>query len=101
MKDLAWLAGLVEGEGSFVRRGTGGWLFALEMIDRDVVTHARDVWGYGTVRWLAARGLGKKPRWVWRFEARDEVYSLAEALYPLLGKRRRQVIRRLFREIYK
>lgn len=102
-EQIVWLAGLVEGEGSFVRRKkTSTWLFTLEMTDRDVVEKAAGFWGYGSVRLIPARqrphALGTKDIFVWRFQRREELLALAFALYPFLGTRRKEAVRRLIRE---
>jgi len=96
--DIAWLAGLIEGEGSFFKRpptSTGArsrWCFTLEMTDEDVVRKAAATWGYGSVRKRCARqrpqAFGTKDLYVWRFEDRGQVYALLSAIYPWLGERR-------------
>ena len=102
--EITWLAGLIEGEGTFFRRtraATQGvsWVFALEMVDKDVVQKARDIWGYGTIRPIKARGLGKQDRWIWRFEHNNEIYALGAAIYQFMGARRKKAIREMFLEI--
>ena len=97
--DIAWLAGLIEGEGSiFGQTGTtdrarSRWIFSLEMTDKDVVERAAKIWGHGSVRQIPARqrphALGRKDIYVWRFENRAQVYALLAAIYPWLGNRRK------------
>ena len=93
--EIAWLAGLIEGEGSIVRalpdKGNpkGRYLFTLEMTDEDVVRRAQAIFGAGKVRESKTRGIGKLPRWVWRLDNRPDVHRLVTLIYPYLGERRK------------
>lgn len=95
--DIAWLAGLLEGEGSIFERPQNSrpsWTISIEMTDKDVVERAAKVWGHGNVRKVPKRqrpqSLGTKDIYVWRFEDRGQVYALLAAIYPWLGNRRRK-----------
>lgn len=100
IKDIHWLAGLVEGEGCFSTTGSNGTdAIMVWMTDRDVIEHAREVMRCTTK--IAVR----PPRRGRDGIARKELYGAvaygplaaqwAMTLYPLLGKRRREAARRL------
>ena len=105
MKDteIAWLAGIIEGEGTFFKRGAGRskglYVFALEMCDKDIVERACFVFGYGNVKPAKVRGLGKKDRWIWRFEKCSELCRLGSAILPWLGERRAMVVNQMLTDL--
>jgi hypothetical protein len=92
--NLAWLAGLYEGEGSIVavqRSNTASPTLgmAIKMTDLDVLERARDTVALGTVFGpYQSSYVGAKPHWSWNVQKAGAVFSLATALYPWLGERR-------------
>lgn len=95
MRDVAWLAGLLEGEAYFNAHGTSFTpLIKLVMTDRDVVCRVADLFGARCLR----EKRREQPHW-------KPAYSAAKAgviaagwmmtLYLLLGERRRTDIRRI------
>ena len=94
--DLAWLAGLIEGEGSFlvhlVRHKFYTIAIQVVMTDEDVVRKCLSVSGMGTVTKPRQRNPKWKPIWVWRVHKRTDVVALMNDLYPYMGKRRRAQI---------
>lgn len=89
--DLAWLAGLLEGEGCFlVRNGRGGPLVQLNMVDGDIVARAAEIMGGRSRPWHAERWGVKKTQTAWRVRIEgSKALGLMDELYPLLGIRRR------------
>lgn len=96
-ENVAWAAGVFEGEGSvylrkFVRGKAqiththGG--FRVQMTDKDVVDRLRDVVGVGNVVPCKPTGLGKKPSWAWQVQDRKGFSIVANLLRPHLGLRR-------------
>lgn len=91
--ELAWLAGLLEGEGSFLKgppSSTNRPRIAVEMTDEDVIRRAAQLVGVGYV------GSSKRdPKWKPTFRitvrGRSSV-SLMKLLRPLMGARRQQQI---------
>jgi hypothetical protein len=85
-----WLAGLLEGEGSFLqRRDRNGHLWlgvTMATTDEDVARRCEAVAG-GKVRGPYRRGRWK-PIWRWSVERHQDVISLMEMLRPLMGERR-------------
>jgi hypothetical protein len=95
--DLAWLAGLLEGEGSFMvhrdpatetQRARIIIRIAVHMTDRDVVERVRDIVGLGTV---LRRPPGKphhKETFRWAISAKAPTLKLMRLLRPHMGERR-------------
>lgn len=106
MVQIAWAAGLIEGEGS-IQTGegrysshTGRRIVAVRirvvMSDPDVVERLRDIFGVGNILpYRNTQGLGKKPLFRWDTSRHDEVKSICQAIYPFMGERRRGQIDRL------
>lgn len=88
---LAWVAGLVEGEGSFYAKG-GPYpaaRFQLDMADEDVVSHACAIMKVGQVDVQDKGKRSIKPQYRWRVSAQAEVAWVMDMLYPFLGQRRK------------
>ena len=92
--DIAWAAGLFEGEGCFTRKRNGGRLVvaaALSMTDEETVRRFHQVLGFGTVYSLdppSWRDGKRKPQWRWQTGREYEFRALVELLDPYLGERR-------------
>jgi hypothetical protein len=89
--DVAWVAGLVEGEGSFYLK-SGRYpqvIFQLNMTDEDVVRKAHSLMGgVGSVNPLAPGARSVKDQWRWRISAAAEVAWFMDLMYPHMGRRR-------------
>lgn len=91
--DLAWAAGLFEGEGSFGLRNNAGETYKyltlqINMTDEDVLEKFYNIFQVGTFRpWTPPSHAGRKPQWRWRVSGKD-AEAVAWALAPHLGKRR-------------
>lgn len=92
---VEWVAGLLEGEGSFLRKSRGGWVrISLEMCDRETVSRAAAA--------LGANGISRSDRGAERAWRSTYIASLngnqalpwMRALRPLMGRRRRCAIDR-------
>lgn len=97
---LAWIAGILEGEGSFVekhvKKGGRNYYYAkiqCGMTDEDVVRRLHTLTGVGNVNGPSVpRKAGHKPMWHWSVGAQADVIPLLRALKPLMGKRRSEKI---------
>jgi hypothetical protein len=88
--DVAWLAGLFEGEGHIrlIRHQTVQ--LDVRMTDEDVLRRALRISGCGNVTGpYTPSQPNRKPFWVWSVGKREEVREVLEAIYPLMGSRRR------------
>lgn len=92
--DLAWLAGLIEGEGTLttqVERGNVRWHLRVAMTDQDVIAHVHAIAGVGHMREQRApshTARGAKPVWVWDVTRRDDLFEIVTALRPYMHTRR-------------
>lgn len=87
--DVAWAAGLFEGEGScFVGSGQRQPIVAVVMTDVDVVERFAEIMGCGYVN--NYRRPPNKRFWRWSVTGRDDVLSVLGLLWPYLGERRRE-----------
>ena len=100
-KDLYWLAGLIEGEGCYT------WLkrvykpqVIISMCDQDVIEKAAQLMGTSVVSVYppSHRKRGHSPQWHAKVTGQRAIY-LMQALYPLMGKRRKARIDELY-EMY-
>lgn len=103
----AWLAGLIEGEGTIGARRhryskkTGiDYIYSyprisVQMTDRDVIEKAHLWSGLGRVNgpYLYKTRPQNKAAWAWCIDRRDEVLTLIGAIWPYLGERRREQVR--------
>ena len=91
--EIAWAAGLFEGEGCINykhqgKRGSGGQL-RLGMNDKDVVERFREIVGCGGL-YPHRPGTGSNvPCWTWYVYAAEKVTAILNAFMPYFGERRR------------
>lgn len=98
--ELAWLAGLLEGEGAFCRPSPAHPRVALKMTDLDVVERAAAAFpGAGEIREQAPNGMGRKTlyRVEWNSAAAKD---LIWAVLPMLGARRREQAAAMLADYY-
>lgn len=90
--DIAWVAGILEGEGWFGLNRMKGRTYphiAAHMTDEDVIRRLHSVLEIGTVTGPHPSQNGMKPTWRWRVQSKKDAARLLLALYPLLSTRRR------------
>jgi hypothetical protein len=98
--EIAWLAGLYEGEGSLcLQRGNGRWEMVLASTDLDVLDKARRIAGCGEIT-VGDEPSRAKPHWKtlykWRVRKTDELLRLMRELRPHLGARRGERVDEMF-----
>ncbi len=94
-EQVAWVAGMIEGEGSFIidRREGGRRTYAspriqVSMTDRDVIERLRDLCG-GRVAFEPQHGkMNRQDQWRWSLQGYDAVAALGPLILPWLGERR-------------
>jgi hypothetical protein len=96
--DFYWLAGLLEGEGSFLTgppSAPNSLRIALTMTDEDVVARVAALWGvaYHEVRQQRSHLMGWKPNYYVHLRGKPAA-ELMERLLPSMGERRQLQIRR-------
>lgn len=89
--DIAWAAGLFEGEGCFTSGGSGGAAMraTVTSTDRDVLERFARIVGFGTILEKRLGSTKWKPCGTWSAGG-DDAVALYELLLPHLGQRRRQ-----------
>lgn len=94
LRSIAWLAGLLEGEGCFLpKHGTNWPRVSLEMTDAGTVTAAAAVMGAQHVRSVARRRVGWRATYVASVSGHRAV-ALMQDVRPHLGARRRAAVDR-------
>jgi hypothetical protein len=93
--ELAWVAGVVDGEGTFGRVGRPGGRVRVVMTDVDVIERLHELTGVGLVYDRGRRDGTHKPVWEWDVTRRASVKELVRALAPLLSARRRETVERI------
>jgi len=90
--DIAWLAGLVEGEGSFLFNTSDSPGIAIQMSDRDIVARVAAMFNRNVTGPYKPRYEGSKESWSCRCHGKDAIAWMM-TLYPLMGERRQEKIR--------
>jgi hypothetical protein len=85
---LAWLAGLFEGEGYLGLSHEGRPQIQLGMTDEDVVNRACKIAGVGYVKVRPRLTKGGKQMWYWTVGRCEEAAQIIELMLPFLGERR-------------
>lgn len=86
--EIAWLAGLYEGEGSCYG-GNGTLHLSIKMADLDVLERAREIAGCGLVHGPYTRGPAHwKPMWQFRIHRDEQALAVATRIRPFLMSRR-------------
>lgn len=93
--ELAWLAGLLEGEGSFVaaprkNRSDHQLFVVMCSTDRDVIEKAHAVMNVGRITGPYNRGF--KDTWWWRVSSHGAAMTVMAAVWPYMGERRQAQI---------
>lgn len=96
-KDLAWAAGVFEGEGSISGLGKNRLRprLAMNMTDEDVMRRFHEIVGVGYIngpfvpRGLRVDGSPRKQQWRWTADKFEWVQAVLTAFWPWLGDRRR------------
>src|ERR1700759_307882 len=91
--NLAWVAGLLEGEGNFCLRGQR-LCARVKMTDEDVVKKCYDICGFGNFNGpYNEKYPGSKPFWTWESSCTTDVYYFECMILSMMGERRtRQIL---------
>jgi hypothetical protein len=97
--EVAWVAGILEGEGCWTRKATSNrWWIAVRMTDEDLIRRLRTLTGVGTIN-IELSKRGHKTAWTWCVAVRSHREWLTLQVWPWLGTRRRARIRELWPEV--
>lgn len=93
--DIAWAAGLFEGEGTFCiykiknRPDSYRSICSMASTDEDVIQRFHNIVGFGSFLGPYKHSHKGKERWVWQVQNYKECKQVAELFLPYLGERRR------------
>lgn len=89
-QDLAWAAGLFEGEGCFTLK-SGRPCCELTSTDKDVVMKFRDIVSIGSIRFIdKSMKENRKDAWAWNTSGYPSSQYIIALFWTFLGKRRRK-----------
>lgn len=95
----AWIAGLIEGDGYFVKNSTpanqANMGIVVHKADEDVVRRAHEWSGVGRVS--GPHQQRSNPTWRWSVVRAEDVLEIAGMIRPLLGARRREQLDAMLR----
>lgn len=92
--EIAWAAGIFEGEGC-IYQGTGVGL-VINMTDKDVLERFAAIVGVGRIRGpIAGQKANHKSFWEWRVGRQADREAVLLAFMPWLGQRRRDKAERM------
>ncbi len=101
-EEAAWLAGILEGEGSFLVKGhRAAAIQVVIMTDRDIIDRLVVVTGVGRIHGYAPVKAHYKPAWDWHVRRRAHIIFIIDAVMPWLGKRRTIAAQRVLDELAK
>lgn len=92
--ELAWVAGLLEGEGSFCANRKRLFIH-VTMTDRDVLENLAAITGVGSIYELVRRRSHHTQAYRWQIGWAEIASALAAQVYPLLSERRKGQAARL------
>ena len=87
-KQIAWAAGLFEGEGCITKRSGGYDKLQLNMTDFDVVRRFGSIVGVGQFHERKKDKPHHKPQLAWVCRNRDDIIRILSAFLPYFGDRR-------------
>lgn len=94
---VAWVAGILEGEGCWTTSKSVGWFVAVRMTDHDIILRLQEYTGIGRVNFDKSPGkLARKPAWSWGVYPRAHKEWLTLKVWPWLGERRQARIKELW-----
>jgi len=89
--DKAWVAGFLEGEGSFVPVQMGNQRvvrITASSIDHDVLLRLQAVTGVGNINLNYPAKGAWKACWIWQVACKADVCAMMRDIFPLMGARR-------------
>jgi hypothetical protein len=96
-EEVAWLAGILEGEGSFI--STGYCSIQVTMTDRDISARIVEVTGVGRVHERRPQKSNHRPSQLWTVAQHEQIRQLLGAVLPWLGERRSEAALCLLKKV--
>jgi hypothetical protein len=95
--EVAWLAGILEGEGSFISKGQAR--IQVAMTDQDIITRLAELTGVGRVYAVRRQKPHHKDSWLWTVRRPVHVEHIIRLVLPWLGQRRTVAAREVLNKI--
>lgn len=86
-EELAWMAGIIDGEGSIFSTFQGNnprFRVSVETTDRIIVPHFVDLFGKGKIRDCASRNDNARASKKWEISSKQDVTELLSSIIPYL-----------------
>lgn len=96
--DLAYIAGILEGEGSFTLRRKNV-VVRCDMTDSDIILRLKSIVGFGHVNSRAPAKPGYKPVFMYTVSGKPAI-SLCNQIYKFMGNRRQSRITEILKSYY-
>lgn len=93
--DIAWLAGLLEGEGSFIVQKVRAPYISVQMTDKDIIQRVADMWNRKVVMGGKGGRLGNKDQYKTALHGPKTVYEVCKMILPHMGDRRTTNIKKI------
>jgi hypothetical protein len=98
--EVAWVAGILEGEGCWARRrARANWWIAVRMTDKDIVDRLASITGVGRISPARPQKTHYKMAWAWQVSVRAHREWLTVKVWPWMGERRRARIQELWPDV--
>lgn len=100
--EVAWVAGILEGEGCWTRRNSrarSNWWIAVRMTDKDIIYRLGSTTGIGRISPARPQTEHRKMAWAWQVSVRMHREWLTTAVWPWLGERRQARVWELWPEV--
>ncbi len=99
-ENLQWLAGYLEGEAAFCivqykGRKYHNFSITVSCTDLDLLEKCQRLSGCGTIGGPYIKASNRKPMYSWGVRKEKDVYALCCALFPFMGKRRKEKIKEI------
>jgi hypothetical protein len=95
--DVAWLAGILEGEGSFISKGRPR--IQVAMTDQDIIARLSELTGVGRVYAVSRQKPHHKDAWLWTVNRPAHLEHIIRLVLPWLGQRRALAAKDVLRKI--
>jgi hypothetical protein len=95
--DAAWLAGILEGEGSFISKGRPK--IQVAMTDQDIIARLSELTGVGRVYAVSRQKPHHKDAWLWAVNRPAHLEHIIRLVLPWLGQRRTLAAKDVLRKI--
>lgn len=89
--NIAWCAGVLEGEGSFLLNNKNNLVISCQMTDLDVLERLQDYLGAGKIYSCAAKQSHWKPSWVLKIQGKQARQIMTDLLPWMLQRRREKI----------